>query len=1053
MKIKQVIIEGFRAYQSKADGVFDFTTSLGECANFVSIYAPNGFGKTSFYDAVEWNLTNNIGRFVRDQTRTQNDAISLSQNQQNRKQHILRNRFIADDEPSQVTVITDSFKNVRKVTPAKRGSRDYLFEKVKPDAKIGALSDIFLSQEAIDAFLREEKPEKRYTRFMESFGDEDEIYRGNLTALRRDLKLSLKKSKEEENQYRLIAESPVNPSLLEDLNNTISTLRQESEQMATLSADFDAEDIRLLKNHITKRSHELGVATRDAQSAILELSAESGRLNEVSVAKDSKLQAQKEITALCKTRDLFKHRETLVASITRITKSITDVTAVISQLDIVSDQIPEFLEIERRSTAAKDSLRTLQDKLITKRVEISSFEKRAAECRRLLADVDSITNELSDLQQRAASIFQQIHAATELKASQEENAASVSLRVQLLTTKIENHKEELKKVEAIEVSESTIDSADVSALALENFSLLPLKAAFLEKQTKLIALQGASHALNQVKSQASQFSTLIGLATELVTKAHSERCPLCSHHHESHTALIDQILKNPALSDYESEAIRSKDSALLEFEFASGKMTSLLDEWRSVRNSAILAIREKISTDEDSLHSALKTAQQLDIKIQNVDESIKKLRSSVFDLSKDQLPEHINKQLTLLSSRRQAELKDLENCTAEIEYRQQEAKADSQAIEKLQAELKFFANTEAYRNVSEFGSKSGISLQELPKFVEKEKKERERELIEARIAFNNSTNELSTIDRESPALAELTLQSIEDAALRGRAAIAGADAILMRFASNVRRHISGYDEKWSMVDIIANITAFISKTQDSLSAQALLSAKYSLLGNQLNDALPFIESISAKKELDRVVAEILQQETLLSKLDSEYSGTIERLQGRIRGFFYTDLINAIYRKIDPHPDFKRVLFDCEFSESGSPRLNVLVADDKGEAIAPSLYFSAAQVNILSLSIFLARALHVKQADGSDVQCILIDDPIHSMDSINVLSTVDLLRSISSNFNRQIILSTHDRNFFDLLKKKIPEQQYASKFIELETFGRVRGLQDAQNMDDQTTNGV
>ncbi len=1053
MKIKQVIIEGFRAYQSKTDGTFDFTTSLGECANFVSIYAPNGFGKTSFYDAVEWNLTNNVGRFVRDQTRTQNDAISRSQNQEDRKQHILRNRFIADGEPSQVTVVTDKFKNVKKVTPARRGSRDYLFEKERPDAKMGALSDIFLSQEAIDAFLREEKPETRYARFMDSFGDEDEIYRGNLTALRRELKLSLTKSKEEETQYRTIAETPVNSSILEDLNNTISTLRQDSEEIVALSADFDAEDVRLLKNLITKRSHELDVATRDAQSAILELTAESGRLNEVSAAKDSKLQAQNDITALSKIRDLFEQRERLAASITRISKVVTDVTAVISQLNVISDQIPEFLEIERKSTAANGLLRTLQDKLIATRVEISSFEERAAECRRLLADVDSTTNELGELQQGAESIFQQIDAATELKASQEANAESASLRVQLLTTKIENHKEELKKVEAIEVSESTIDSADASALVLENFSLLPLKVALLEKQTKLIALQGASRALDQVKSQASQFSTLIALGAELVTKAHSERCPLCSHHHESHAALIDRILKNPVLTEYEAEAIRSKDAALYEFEFASGKLISLLDEWRSVRNKAILAVREKISTDEQGLRSALKTAQQLDLQIHNVDESIKKLRSSVLDLSKDQLAEHINKQLTLLSSRRQAELKDLENCTTEIENRQQEAKAGSQAIEKLHAELKFFADAEAYRNVTAFGSASGISLAELPTFVAKGRNERERELLEARTALNESTNELSTIDRDSPALAQLTRQSIDDAELRGRASIAGADATLMSFASNVRRHISGYDEKWSVADIMANITAFMSQAQDRLSALTLRSGKYSLLGNQLNDALPFMQSISAKKELDRVAAKILQQEALLSELDSEYAGTIERLQRRVRGFFYTDLINAIYRKIDPHPDFKRVLFDCEFSESDRPRLNVLVADDKGEAIAPSLYFSAAQVNILSLSIFLARALHVKQADGSDVQCIFIDDPIHSMDSINVLSTIDLLRSISSNFDRQIILSTHDRNFFDLLKKKIPEQQYASKFIELETFGRVRGLQDAQNMVDPTTNGV
>jgi len=87
---------------------------------------------------------------------------------------------------------------------------------------------------------------------------------------------------------------------------------------------------------------------------------------------------------------------------------------------------------------------------------------------------------------------------------------------------------------------------------------------------------------------------------------------------------------------------------------------------------------------------------------------------------------------------------------------------------------------------------------------------------------------------------------------------------------------------------------------------------------------------------------------------------------------------------------------------------------------------------LSLSIFLASALK-----ETEYKCIFIDDPIQSMDNINVLSTIDLLRSIVVNENRQIILSTHDENFHNLLKKKMPAELFESKFLELESFGKVR----------------
>jgi len=127
----------------------------------------------------------------------------------------------------------------------------------------------------------------------------------------------------------------------------------------------------------------------------------------------------------------------------------------------------------------------------------------------------------------------------------------------------------------------------------------------------------------------------------------------------------------------------------------------------------------------------------------------------------------------------------------------------------------------------------------------------------------------------------------------------------------------------------------------------------------------------------------------------------------------------------------KVSFDTD-----KPSLNILVSDDAGGMISPILFFSAAQTNILSLSVFLANALHAKDDNKKNIDVILIDDPIQSMDSINILSTIDLLRSICLNFDKQIIISTHDENFFGLLQRKIPTEIFGSKFLQLEKFGVV-----------------
>ena len=44
-------------------------------------------------------------------------------------------------------------------------------------------------------------------------------------------------------------------------------------------------------------------------------------------------------------------------------------------------------------------------------------------------------------------------------------------------------------------------------------------------------------------------------------------------------------------------------------------------------------------------------------------------------------------------------------------------------------------------------------------------------------------------------------------------------------------------------------------------------------------------------------------------------------------------------------------------------------------IVPNLYFSTAQINILSFCIFLAKALFAKTDRNEDLGCVFIDDPI------------------------------------------------------------------------------
>ena len=228
-------------------------------------------------------------------------------------------------------------------------------------------------------------------------------------------------------------------------------------------------------------------------------------------------------------------------------------------------------------------------------------------------------------------------------------------------------------------------------------------------------------------------------------------------------------------------------------------------------------------------------------------------------------------------------------------------------------------------------------------------------------------------------------------------------------------------------------------TPELLRRDDVLDAKiqsFDLLKEQLKAFKPYFDGLKLRDQLKVVKHDLSMHRLVKNKLTAEREIVILKLKERVEEFFFTDLINAIYSKIDPHPSFKTVQFIADFESSDKPGLSIVLQGEKGDIISPMLYFSAAQLNILSLSVFLANALHATDKFGTPLDVILIDDPIQSMDSINVLATIDLFRNVSERFNKQIIISTHDENFFGLLKRKIPTDVFNSKFLQLESFGVV-----------------
>ena len=183
------------------------------------------------------------------------------------------------------------------------------------------------------------------------------------------------------------------------------------------------------------------------------------------------------------------------------------------------------------------------------------------------------------------------------------------------------------------------------------------------------------------------------------------------------------------------------------------------------------------------------------------------------------------------------------------------------------------------------------------------------------------------------------------------------------------------------------------------------------------------EYLGYNKNVSEIKTQELDIEDLKEKLgllNEEKVKLSAYVKNYVDKFFDHALINKLYHTIDPHPKYKEINFDCDFDKQ-TPRLCVKMStvDGQGNEIVPNLYFSSAQINILSFCIFMAKALNATDDKGNKVECMFIDDPIQAMDDINVLSVVDLLRNVAFVNKKQVVITTHDRNFYELLKKKCP----------------------------------
>lgn len=611
-------------------------------------------------------------------------------------------------------------------------------------------------------------------------------------------------------------------------------------------------------------------------------------------------------------------------------------------------------------------------------------------------------------------------------------------------SRYEKDKSELNKISDLTITAKSLISSDLSLIDLSPDLLKEVNNLSQELNICVLHDQSIRNTQESLSAQMGVHERLIASGLEYLSLWPTNICPLCHKPHESESSLREQVTNTDVISMLSKEnAAKLEVSSKRQSELNS-KIESIVQKALEVKMLKLEELSIKINKQGNEIHREEQHQTALLAEKQSIQKQLNELQNTVGRLTKDELLARLEAELKELEVRKNELIKSNLTLAQNIKNKRTLITDLSGAISLLNTKIHEMTSSSNYLKTESYSEENGLSSVFLKEHYNDRRQFYVKNINEFDFEIDKITGQLK--DLQQAMIADEMWLDVEEIVSEKEAvedSISKLEAVIQSYSSSLKQHIDlpKYESLDELKDSLNSSLDSETRLYNVLEERI---RKYDLLSELLKTTESFVNSIKLQNDINETLGLIEKRKDVDLALTKERNLVIEELRSLIKSFFYEELINSIYKRIDPHPSLKKVVFRPDFDSSDKPGLNIVVSDEKGDMVSPILFFSAAQLNILSLSVFLASALHAKDDNGNVIDVIMIDDPIQSMDSINILSTIDLLRSITVKFNKQIIISTHDENFFGLLQRKIPSEILGAKFLKLEKFGVVVPVDDLNN---------
>lgn len=1055
MKIKRVEIQAFKSYHHAKDGTFVFSDEAGNPANFISIFAPNGFGKTSFCDAVDFAITNKIHRYSRmKQIEKLYDKEMREGNQTGERQFVIRNKFADSSLETAISVEVDSQNEAfqSEYRNPRVGGGDYKFD---GESTVGTefFQHAMLYQEAIDSVLRETDPEERFSKLAEN---EENL--SKITINRASL-IAAKNEAEKEKREVETDKAQISSELLiyDDRKKDVSTLNTHLKQVNSIlnKNEFDILDelqpftqerydqfeqsaistTRTIENLKTKASSSKSELIKQLSKLETYQAAYADKRvtdQEIALINDSQ-HKKKSIADLEKLKaGAIEEKNSYVDLLNKLKKNEAQVSGYFELKETYDSSLLEkkkINDIEEQRTSTLTSYRTEHKRLLE---ELNVLKKGLHEQSKLLQNSGQTFSDITFLQKMEKDLVQKLGELRQQDKNLNEDIEILNTNVVALN-RLSIESANLTEYESIITEHMLPEFMQQKSLFKKHSETINEKKSLLTRKKQ---------ELDQIQIHSSQLQQIITQAHELILHTKQSECPVCQNSYADFSALEKKLKENPIYQD--------REQALLEESAELNKQISELDLFCKNALNKFDALKLDILQQLDKeISKKWDVKKGIDISRSRLAEEQNRAKENLNALNEkvsfnDKLSYESNlakklKQLEKQSIRLESVISEKENNINILVDKEGNSKGllekQNQTVSLLRRKLnsynEFITFLEGY-NWQNLNSREKLAQAFIAE-IERVNLSREKETDSVEKMKEDLQKLKEAVPRKYLMTSISGLEQEKDSLRKKQTELSET---ILQFERLIEDINCPAPHRQNMEEISQIITQKVKELDEDI---ALYSTGISSLetAKALAKALVGAKGLKELEEKYRITE---NKEQVLDGIISELQDDIDILgqyiQSKVDAFFKTQLINQLYQAIDPHPEFKNICFECK-TDGDKPKLLIKAkTSDDSMNVSPVLNFSSAQVNVLALSIFLARALTLTDNEGNPVNCIFIDDPVQSIDSINTLSLIDLFRMIAIKFDKQIIVTTHDENFHELLKKKMPTALFPSKYLRLESFGKV-----------------